>query len=504
MESLQKLWEQLLATWRHWTTGQRLLVGGGAAVCLSVVVAVGFWASRPEFVTLADHLSPAESAEVVSALEAAGIEYRLNFAGSAVLVPRSALSRARMATKEIIAAAPSESAAGSDSLWADPALHQARLLREQELRLARTIMQMRAVRGATVHISRPERSPFLRDRTPTKASIVLDLKPGLTFTAADAQGLVALVAHSVEGLDPQHISIVDTEGRQLSSAKGIDADITGRLEFQQRLEASLAAKAETVLAQVLGVGNAVVRVTADIDFTATTRTETSFDPDGNVKVLEERETETTSGPSAVAAGVPGMASNVVSVSGKPNDSPLASKRELNKTQYENARIEDRLTKAPGRILRLTIAAVVHPPPGSDAAQPPSFDAASIEKIIKQAVGFDASRNDEIAVLVAPPGTTPAILSPLPAAPWWEQYERLIRAASLGMGGLAALVLGWFVLRRLRPVTIAPAPAEGLSLEAAHRLAELSQLVREQPEVAARVLATWMDEENPARQERRAA
>lgn len=504
MESLHKLWEQSLATWRHWTKGQRLLVAGGAAVCLVAVAAVGFWASRPEFVTLADHLGPAESADVVSALESEGIEYRLNFAGSAVLVPRSALSRARMATKEIIAAAPTDAAAGSDSLWADPALHQARLLREQELRLARTIMQMRAVRSATVHLSRPERSPFLRDRAPTKASVVLDLKPGLSFTAADAQGLVALMAHSVEGLDPQHVSIVDTEGRQLSSAKGIDADITGRLEFQQRLEASLAAKAETVLAQVLGVGNAVVRVTADIDFTATTRTETSFDPDGNVKVLEERETETTSGPRSVAAGVPGMASNVGSVSGKPNDSPLASKRELNKTQYENARIEDRLTKAPGQILRLTIAAVVHPPQGTDAAQTPALDAASIEKIIKQAVGFDASRNDEIAVLVAPPGTAPAIMSPLPPTPWWEQYERLIRAASLGMGGLAALVLGWLVLRRLRPVTIAPAPAEGLSLEAAHRLAELSQLVREQPDVAAKVLATWIEEESSSRQERRAA
>lgn len=504
MDSLQRLGEQLLATWRRWSISQRVFVAGGIAVCLAAVAGVGVWASRPEFVMLADRLSPSESADVVSSLEAAGIEYSLNFAGSAVLVPRAALSRARLATRDVVAPQVADSSGWSDSLWSDPALHQTRLLRDQESRLARSIMQMRPVRAATVHISRPEKSPFLRERGTTKASVVIDLRPGLNFTAADAQSLVALLSHSVEGLDPQNVSIVDTEGRQLASAHGVDGDISGRLEFQQRLEASLAAKAETVLAQVLGLGNSVVRVTADIDFTATSRTETIYDPDGNVKVLEEREVEMTSQPRTAASGAPGTASNIGSVAGKANDSNVTSKREINKTQFENARIEDRLTKAPGAIQRLTVAAVIHPPQGENGATPLAIDQPVIEQIIKQAVGFDPSRQDQIAVLIAPPGTAPAALPPPLAAPWWEQYERLIRSASLGIGGLAALLLGWMVLRRIRPVTVAPPATDGLSIEAAHRLAELSQLVREQPEVAARVFATWVDEDTPQRQERRAA
>lgn len=504
MDSLQKLWEQLIATWRSWSSGQRVLLAGGAVLCLLTVAGVGFWASRPEYVLLADHLSPSESADAVSALEAGGIQFQLNFAGSAVLVPRADLSRARMATKEIVAPAPADANAWSDSLWSDPALNQARLLRDQETRLARTVMQMKPVRSATVHISRSERSPFVRERSPAKASVVLDLRPGISFTAADAQSLVALLAHSVEGLDPQNVSIVDTEGRQLSSASGVDGDISGRLEFQQRLEAALASKAETVLAQVLGIGNSVVRVTADIDFTATTRTETTYDPDGNVKVLEERESETTSNGRSTGGGAAGTASNMGNVSGKSNDSAVLSKRETNKTQYENARIEDRLTKVPGQILRLTVAAVVHPPQAAEGSQAPVFDQAAIEKIIKQAVGFDASRNDEVAVLIAPPGTAPAAFLPISETPWWEQYERLIRTASLGVGGLAALLLGWLVLRRIRPVTVAAPQSDGLTIEAAHRLAELSQLVREQPDVAARVLSTWIGESNERSGERRAA
>src|SRR5690606_18696094 len=143
MDSLQKLWEQLIATWRSWSSGQRVLLAGGAVLCLLTVAGVGFWASRPEYVLLADHLSPSESADAVSALEAGGIQFQLNFAGSAVLVPRADLSRARMATKEIVAPAPADANAWSDSLWSDPALNQARLLRDQETRLARTVMQMK-------------------------------------------------------------------------------------------------------------------------------------------------------------------------------------------------------------------------------------------------------------------------------------------------------------------------------------------------------------------------
>jgi flagellar M-ring protein FliF len=355
-------------------------------------------------------------------------------------------------------------------------------------------MQMRPVRTATVHLSLPHPSPFVRERTAAKASVVLGLRPGMTFTSADAHSLVTLLAHAVEGLTPEQVSIVDTEGRQLSGAQAVDADIAGRLEYQQRLEAALAAKAEAVLAQVLGVGRSVVRVTAELDFKETTRVETTFDPDGKVKLTEEIETETSTQPKAVVGGPPGTASNLGSVAGKANDSPLLSKREKNRTEYDNARIEDRVTEAPGRITRLTIAAVVHPPEAADGQAAPALDQPALQQLIQQAVGFDPAREDQIAVLLAPPGSAPAP-APLTGDDPWLQSERLLRAASLGLGAIAALIIGGLVLRRLRPVSLPAPAADGVTVDAAHRLAELSQLVREQPDAAARVLRAWLGPES---------
>lgn len=188
----------------------------------------------------------------------------------------------------------------------------------------------------------------MRDRESTKASVVLDLKPGAHFTRADAQSIVSLVSHGVEGLDPENVTVLDTEGRLLSSNHGFEADVTGQLEYRRRLEADLAAKAETMLSQLLGPGRAVVRVTADIDFTETEREETTYDPDGKVKLSEEVTSEQTTGMQASAAGAAGTASNVGGGAGGGSRNPVTTKIESNKTEYANAEVRDRVREAPAK------------------------------------------------------------------------------------------------------------------------------------------------------------
>lgn len=496
MNGLQNLLKHWTRLWSSWTALERASVAGGVALCIALVAGVGFWATRPEFVTLADHLSPSSSAEIISTLEGQGIEYRLNFAGSAVLVPRALISKARLVIKDVApGAATAESSSFSDGLWADPALTHVRLLRDQEQRLARSIMQIRTVRNATVHLTQTEPSPFIRNRAPTKASVILDLHPGAPFSASDAQSIVLLVSHGVEGLDPENISVLDTEGRHLSSAKGFETNVSGQLEFRQRLETELASKAETMLAQMLGPGSAVVRVTTDVDFRESTREETTFDPSAKVKTSEEIETETTSGSTSGGGGPAGTTANMGGQgAGSQSNNGVASKRERNNTQYENAKIVDRVVEAPGTVKRMTVAAVVHPPVPKEGEKPVELESqkSAIENIIKQAVGFDAARSDQIEVMIAPRLADP-LASPLAPASGWEQYEGMIRTASLGIASVVALIVGFLILKRLRPMAVEVPANEGLSLEAAQRLADLSRKVRQQPAAAAKVISAWLEE-----------
>ena len=62
--------------------------------CLSVIVGVGVWSAQPEYVLLATDLSPKDAAEIKSKLDAEGVSNKLNYSGSAVLVPKQDFSRA--------------------------------------------------------------------------------------------------------------------------------------------------------------------------------------------------------------------------------------------------------------------------------------------------------------------------------------------------------------------------------------------------------------------------
>src|SRR5436190_20365060 len=334
--------------WRGWTTAQKLSIAGAAVLCIVAVVGVGTWSMQSQYVPVASDLSPATAAEIVSALDAAGIQSQLNFSGSAVLVPKQDLSRARLASGKLLDLNSNPQEDLNGSVWADPSLNHVRLLRQQEQRLAHSIERFEFVRAATVHISKPEPSPFLRDRQAPTASVVIELKGTNAIARQDAVAIVSLVAHAVEGLDSDQVTVMDTQGHLLSAREPVDGDVAAQLEYRRRLEADLAIKAETLLAQMLGAGKAVVRVTADLDFNERQTERKTYDPDGKVKVSEKIESE--SSPSvtrAVAAGTPGSPSNVTSAIATTGSSTgSGGKSERRETTYANAETLERNREVP--------------------------------------------------------------------------------------------------------------------------------------------------------------
>lgn len=515
MDFLNKLLSQLGTLWNRWTAAQRAGLVVATLACGAAIVGVGMWASTPEYVALTDGLSPQQAAQAVSQLESSGIKYKLNFAGSAVSVPRSDMGKARLALKDLLT---SEAAPGqeiSDGIWADPATYQARMTRQLETRLAKSIQQMSGVRGATVHLTQPKSSPFTRDRSDTKASVVLELHPQTQFSIVDARSIVSLLAHSVERLSPENVSVVDTQGRLLSSAGGVESVVSHQLEYRSQVEATLANKAETILTQMLGPGKAVVRVTADIDFTEVERKETRYDPDGKVKLSENVRTETNSGPVRLAGGPPGRNANDDSKGGlefKPGGGGGNSKVQDSDIKYQNPQTDETRREAPGKIQRITVAVVADlaaplGPDGKPVASAKALSKEQVQQIVESAVGFNTTRGDLISVLdQALAGNTNLI--PVAAVPTlWDTYGQLLRTASLGIAAIVALLLGMLVIRRLQPIVVESSTAEDLPRETIFRLAEISQQAREEPERAAAVIRAWLEqsaEETTQERGRRAA
>ncbi len=505
MYTWQQTWKQLVANWNSFTTSQRAACLGGCGLMLLVLGGVAWWSSRPEYATLVNRLSPSETAEVVAALEAEQIPYQLNFAASAVSVPKASLAQARLTIKDQLGLAPAEAESGQGfDLFADPSQIHQRLLRQQESRLARSISQFRSIKSAVVHLSKPASSTFLRDATAATASVIVELKPGVQLTSRDSNAIVSLVSHGVEGLRAEDVSVMDTEGRLLTETANSDGDVAGQLEYRRRFETELSTKAETMLGEMLGAGRSIVRVTADIDFTATETEQTTYDPDGKVKVSENIRTESVTGKPR-AGGAAGVGSNLPqSASSGSSDSSTLSKTEENETQYANAETKNTTREAPGKIRRITVAAVVDlTPPEGDAADAATtatatkathITQADVERIVKQAVGFDARRNDEVEVLVSKIATLPVLAAVVTSPIDWESW---VRTGSLGVGALVALLISWLALRR-RQTTPAIAISESsapLPVAMAHRVHQVSEQARRNPRAAAAVLQAWLNSES---------
>jgi len=459
---LKALQTQLAGTWQRYNAQQRTLLFAALAIGLAAIVGVGVWSARSEYVLLAKELGPSQAAELISRLQSAGISYELSYSGSELMVPKQDWNRARIASGGLLDPLHSEEDSVEGGIFDDPNQIKNRQHRQLELSIARMIMQLNGVAHAEVHVSKPEPSPFVRERRPATASVVLSFRPGVMFDRQQAASIVSIVSHAVGGLNPDDITVADTQGRILSEKQsGIGADVAMQFEYQRRLETDLAAKAETMLSQVLGPGRAIVRVTAEVDFTQTTREEETYDPDAKVKATEKITTEDTTNVEDSVGGAGAELNTDTSAGQTASRGQQKQKSETIDTTYLNTKRTNTVVEAPGRLQRLTVSAAVDiPEPASGGAKLAIED---IKKVIEQAVGFSETREDAIQVLESPLAGMPAVDDPAISGGPWKQYEGLVRNASLGIASLVVLAIALLTLKKMRPVVVTPPVTDGLSL-----------------------------------------
>jgi flagellar M-ring protein FliF len=485
---------------------------GGArrAMTLAVgVLAVGLiygvskWATAPEWVPVLNGLSIETVGTVTDKLDQAGIKYKLERGGTDVSVATGDLARARVTIARDglpTAGRPGLELFDQPSWSMTDFTQRINYRRALEGELERTIGKMRGVEGAQVHIALHESSSFRSGNTPIEASVVLKTSQQSPPREV-VEGIRHLVASSVDGLENDRVTIVDDSGRLLSSPNepGSLAGLSSRqLGVQREVEGYLETRAEDLIGQIVGRGNARVQVAAAVNFDRVERTTQTMDPDKQVAQQEQK-----------AEIVPGQ-------QGGAGSSNTA-------TTYENSKSVETFSNAIGSLRRLSVAVLVNERM-TGTADKPAFTArtpaelARIDTLVRSAVGFDSTRGDVVSVVSVP------FTIPVPAAPEPEvktniltkvrEYEKPV----LNIVALAlAFVIALLALRSLRaPATAAGGQTSGQpSLAAAPAGAPGGELprmmperalpanammrdrvvatVEEQPEVAARLLRSWMKE-----------
>jgi flagellar M-ring protein FliF len=509
MDFLRKFGQQLAQLWQGMTPARRLMLSAAAAVCLAVVGGVWYWASQTEYAVLYYNLDPETAGAVTGKLQTQGVPFRLAAGGTTVLVPADQVHQRRI--ELAVDGLPAKGGKGfelfdSAPLGMTPFTQNVNYLRALQAELAKTIMHIEPITLARVHIARPDPSPFLNEKQPPTASVMIRLRPGTKLPRKTAAGIMAFVAHSVEGLTADKVTLVDEQANVLSDGQGSDGSVNAQMDYRRELETYLSSKAEAVLAQILGAGHATVKVTADINFQRQHEKKETYSPDGRVLKSETISQSKTVENATGSKGVAGAASNL---SKQPSGSTAEGNRkndEVITSDYLVSKVTQELEDKVGAIERLSIAATVDlsAAPAPKDGQP--FALADAMELIKTAVGFKANR-DEISVknvkLLQPPPPPPPEPEP-DTFQNWQNIINLVRNATLGLAALVGLALAWTVLRKVRGIKAAPA-APAPAGEAVRPQPKLLAALQQNPEVVAKLLAEWLKQsERPERQERKAA
>ena len=486
------------------------LVAG--AIVLSRVVA------QPQYTPLYSNLAGADAQAIVDELTAAGVPYELSDGGGTILVPREHVYDQRIAMSA--QGLPDSSQSGyslldEQGVTTSQFQQQVAYQRALEGELARTIGAIDGVEAAVVHLAIPARDVFLDESRQPTASVLVDTAPGAELSGDQVRSIVNLVSSSVEGLDPGAVTVVDGEGRLLS-APGADAPGNDQGDATAEFEAAMAADIQRLLDVVVGPGNAVASVTADLDFDSVEATTERFVAEEETPSLqEETTTEEYTGAGTVPGGILGPDNNGVPIGG---DGDSAYTRETRTATNAVGKVTERTVAAPGAVQRLSVSVVV------DTVTAGAVDIPTLEESVAAAAGVDPARGDQLSVTRLPFDTTAAeetqqALDEAAGSAAAEQRSSIIRTAVLAALVVVVVVVTLVAARRRRTTVDVldissleePAEArqlavletamdagraqlqqqEAAALESAARSEEVAALVERQPDEVAELLRTWL-------------
>ena len=476
-------WIRQMDAFTQSSSFRQLLLLIALAAVISFMVGFFLWGSGKSMVPLYQSLDAKASAEVVDALKAAGESYELAADGS-VMVGADRLPEIRMLMAQ--QGLPGGDGTGLEMLNQDQSLgtsqfiEQARYRRAIETELARSIQTIGAIRAARVHIAQPEKSVFVRDRKTPTASVVVDIKGGSSLSRGQVNGIVHLVASSINDLSSDNVSVVDQGGNLLTS-EGDDAagmGLTSRqFRYRQNLEQAYARRIESLLAPIVGSDRVRAQVSANIDFSRREGTSQTYGP-GEGALLSEQVNETVRslGGGESIGGMPGAIANQPPGGGEvnpaggegglvpPQDLTVEEFQTLVQTPIDSDRSETRNYNvdrqiqhtqfASGQIERLSVAVLLDEnAAGGNAAQgepddPQAAQAAAearaerleeMRALVAQAVGIDEARGDEVTLRSFP--FVDQQIEPV-STPVWEQgwFWATLKNAGIGMAMLLVFLL----------------------------------------------------------------
>ena len=429
MDRFKEFFEQVSAVFLNLTKRQKIVVLSSIVAVIAFIVLLillmrGSGSTQNEFAgysVLFRNIDPSVSAQVITQLEADGVNYKLADEGT-ILVPTKDVYKERIAVASITNIQGNNGKVGFElfdnkEFGATEDEQRVKFQRAIQGELSKTIESLEPIERAVVYIAFPKESVFTERQTPPTASVVVKLKTNTSLDLGQIDGIKRIVAGSIANLRVENVKIVTQDGiaigedtialKNEQEAAKIAAQVRYKHEFESRYENKII----DMIASFTGSKEKVTaKVTMEFDFSQTDSEREIFDPNSVIRSEQNIEEHKIGRDKPDIGGVPGAVSNIGPVQGIEDNKPAEQyDKTVSNTNYEISKQIIKTKPQFATIRRITAAVAVDG--RYDYVRDENGDATgtvkyfpldeaemnSITNLVKQAVGYDPNRGDEVTV-----------------------------------------------------------------------------------------------------------
>ncbi|PJD92363.1 MAG: flagellar M-ring protein FliF [Legionella sp.] len=327
----------------------------------------GFWALSPAYGILFNQLEEQDASQIVNELDKRAINYQLKDNGKEILIDKGLIAKTRL---NLMSSGLNLSGQVGFELfdksdWGMTDFSQKiNYQRALQGELERTIGAIEEIRNVRIHLVLPEKQLFSQDSNPPKAAVTLHLKYPLTLK--QVQSIQRLISASVPHLAWSHVVILDQNGNTLSSETIQNSN--HRLQYKQNLERYLRQKVTHLLHTIFKDEPVLVQVDILLNYDEVQRE--LITPKAQGQVTHEKQI-----------------THAIQV--KKTQKPEKQDVTLEKS-YQIGSEKQQYKKAKETIERLSISVAI-------PKNTPVQTVHQIERLVKNAVGFNEQRGDKLSV-----------------------------------------------------------------------------------------------------------
>ena len=395
---------------------QKLAMVFAAGLVVVLTWTMVYFVNKVSYQVLYSDVDPAEAQSIVTKLQGMQVPYELSEDGRTIRVASEKLSEVRiqLASEGL----PESGRIGFEifdrtNFGVTNFQEQVNYQRALEGELVRSILTLKEVAAARVHLVMAKESLYESSDDQTKASVILKLKSGKSLPASGVQGIVNLVASAVKGLSPDKVAVIDSFGKMLSRSEAENSLTGQQLGMRQNVETEMAAKIVQILEPAVGVGKVKPQVSVSMNFQQVEETQENYDPQKAVIVSAQRQSDTTTGATPVGGvvgvrpppppAVPAPGATVATETAKPSTSGKSSEV----VNYEISKSIRHIVNPVGKIERVSVAVVLDNQTETTTATDGKVSVKSTPRtpeemkkyhdLVAAAIAFDMERGDQLIV-----------------------------------------------------------------------------------------------------------